>query len=131
MTLEMEKNYLEANPEAIALRNSGIYAIVINSQVVYVGKSTDMLHRLMSHKVNATFEGARDYHTAKYTALRTAIENPDKYNIRFYVLEYCSKQELNKKEDYYINMYMPELNTVTPKGKKAVTTQFLDNSKNL
>lgn len=131
MVLKMKQEYKEKYAEAAQLEQPGVYAITVNSQIVYVGQSTDMLHRMISHKANAIYPLSKEYNRPMYAALRTAIEHPDLFEIKFLVLEYCDKQELKVKESQYIGQYMPELNTMTPRGRKAVTTHFLDKLENL
>lgn len=50
----IDKCYKEADPAFIEKNNvPGIYGILLNNEVVYVGKSQKMFSRWVAHKANA------------------------------------------------------------------------------
>lgn len=49
---------------------AGIYCIKVDGIIVYIGKSTDMLHRVSSHIVNWTNPNSKEYKRPVYTTLR-------------------------------------------------------------
>ena len=88
---------------------TGIYLITnkINNKK-YVGQAIDIQKRWVKEKYNAFHESSHEYHCARSQAFR-------KYgldNFSFEVLEECSVQELNIKEQYWAAFY----NTYTPYG---------------
>lgn len=80
----------------------GIYKIVnkINKKV-YVGQNVNIENRWNNHKTNYLNKNSKDYNTKFYKALRKyGIEN-----FEFKIIEQCNKNELDKKEIYWINFY--------------------------
>ena len=80
----------------------GIYKIenLINHKV-YIGQSIDIKRRFNAHKATAFNINARNYQYPLYRAIRKyGLEN-----FSFQVIEECSQQELNKKENYWILYY--------------------------
>lgn len=80
----------------------GIYKIenLINNKV-YIGQSRDIFKRWNSHKNTATNPNKQEYDYPLYRAFR-------KYglkNFSFQVLEECSVEQLNEKENYWIKYY--------------------------
>lgn len=88
----------------------GIYAIICNDNIVYVGKSTDLFKRFVAHEMNAFEPTERDYNTIKYRELREAALAGNK--ISFTVLEYTT--DLDNREAYWIDKYYPALNKMIP-----------------
>lgn len=93
---------------------SGIYGIYCDGKLVYVGKSTDLLKRFIAHKANTFCSESKEYNSRKYTELRNAAAKG--YHIHLEPLEYCGKDVLNSREDFYIGQYQPALNTIIPNG---------------
>ena len=82
------------------LLKSGIYCIenlITNKK--YIGQSIDIENRWKKHITELN----NQYHHNDY--LQKAWNKYGKNNFGFYVLEYCNKEELNQKEDYYIQKY--------------------------
>lgn len=100
---------------------SGIYAIYCDERLVYIGKSTDLLKRFIAHKANTICDESKEYNSKKYVELRNAMAAG--HNICIKVIEYCEKKDLEAKEDYYIGMYLPPLNTIIPNGRGGHTTK--------
>ena len=94
---------------------SGVYSITVNSKIVYVGKSNDMLYRMAEHW--ASMGNPKEN---KYKVLAEAHRR--RYNVRFNVL-YTAKsktraeieEEIGEREGYFIRLYQPPLNTQIPK----------------
>lgn len=95
--------------------HAGIYCIKLNDQIVYIGKSHNMLKRVAQHYV-----GIKYGTEAKYRVL-DKVSNPFRA-IQFDVL-YDAKEwqydaiteEIGQKEGEYIRQYLPVLNTQIPK----------------
>lgn len=90
----------------------GIYSITINNEVVYVGKSTNILNRWIAHKIHTTWPESRDYNSIKYSQMRRALELG--YNINMAVIEFCTKDIIDDREKYWIRHYNPAFNTYVP-----------------
>ena len=76
------------------------YTNLINGKV-YIGQSTNILKREKYHYGSMCNKKDKRYYTYFYSSMR-------KYgydNFKFEILELCSKEELNKKERYYIKLY--------------------------
>lgn len=93
----------------------GIYAILYNNEVIYVGQSINIRSRLDSHTNKARINeyAKRDQHN-KNTQLKLEFytliqEHMDE--IQFLYIP-CDKKELDKYEEYYINKYKPKYNYV-------------------
>ena len=93
----------------------GIYAILYNNEVIYVGQSINIRSRLDSHTNKARINeyAKRDQHN-KNTQLKLEFytliqENMDE--IQFLYIP-CDKKELDKYEEYYINKYKPKYNYI-------------------
>ena len=95
----------------------GIYCIKIDSQIVYIGKSRNMLERIAQHYV-----GIKEGSERKYRILAEAQRKG--YTVDFDVLYYAKNQrywdiveEIGKKEGELIRRYRPVLNTQIPKAE--------------
>lgn len=80
----------------------GIYKIVnkINNKI-YIGQSKDIEKRWINHRSDANNIHSHCYNYPLYRAFRKyGLENFD-----FQVIEECSVEELNKKEQYWITYY--------------------------
>lgn len=94
---------------------SGVYSITVNSKIVYVGKSKDILYRMAEHW--ASMGNSKEN---KYKVLAEAHRR--NYSVRFNVL-YTAKsktraeieEEIGEREGYFIRLYQPPLNTQIPK----------------
>lgn len=94
---------------------AGIYCIRIDGQIVYIGKSHNMLVRVAQHYV-----GIKCGNEKKYRIL-SEIQRKG-YAIEFDVLYYASSaayyrivEEIGAKEGEFIRRYRPVLNTQIPK----------------
>ena len=108
-------NYLKRKGLADKYEKSRIYCIKIDDDIVYIGKSHNMLKRVAQHYV-----GIQKQSELKYRILAEARRKGHKIN--FDVLYYASrsgynaiKDEIGTKEGEYIRKYKPALNTQIPK----------------
>ncbi len=97
-------------------KKPGIYCIKINGQIVYVGKSTDMLNRIAGHSLEI-MEGTNGN---KYKVLNQAFQRED-CKIEFDVLYKSRKrnpdtifEDIGEAEAKYINELRPALNYQIP-----------------
>ena len=108
-------NYLKRKGLADKYEKAGIYCIKIDNDIVYVGKSHNMLKRVAQHYV-----GIQKQSALKYRIIAEAKRKGHK--IGFDVLYYATqsgynavKDEIGIKEGEYIREYKPVLNTQIPK----------------
>lgn len=105
---------METIPQEIKdkyLDKSGVYAIYIEDELVYIGESSNILNRWVAHKINTLFNfKQKDYQEDKYAVLRDAMKAGLRVSCN--VLEYCEndKTVLRAREAAYINAYNPILN---------------------
>lgn len=80
---------------------SGIYKITrLKTGEVYVGKSVDLKSRWQQHVKSAFHCG-----TISHSTLHTIMEKDGVWNFTFEMIEEVPKDELSKKEKYWINFY--------------------------
>lgn len=98
----------------------GIYAILINNRIVYIGKSINIHHRIASHLVNIEHKIGTEYKAHKYEVLREA-HNRD-IPITFKILYTSFKEDRNEIiedigdwEGLFIRALKPALNYQIPK----------------
>ena len=108
-------NYLKRKGLADKYEKAGIYCIKIDDDIVYIGKSHNMLKRVAQHYV-----GIKSQSELKYRILAEAQRKG--HTINFDVLYYATqsgynavKDEIGTKEGEYIRKYKPALNTQIPK----------------
>ena len=108
-------NWLKKKGLAAKYEYAGIYCIKIDLNIVYIGKSTNMLRRVAQHYVGIQKETEK-----KYYILAEAKRKG--HNINFDVLYYAKSRnyadklaEIGEKEGEYIRKYNPILNTQIPK----------------
>ena len=107
--------WLKRQPNAEKFDHPGIYCISIEGQIVYIGKSNNMLVRKAEH-----FVGMNTQSENKYEILNEARRHG--LSVEFDVLYYAQArrgaaltEELGRKEGEYIRLYRPVLNTQIPK----------------
>ena len=107
--------WLRRQPNAEKFDRPGIYCISIEGQIVYIGKSNNMLVRKAEH-----FVGMNTQSEHKYEILNEARRHG--LSVEFDVLYYAQArrgaaltEELGRKEGEYIRLYRPVLNTQIPK----------------
>ena len=93
----------------------GIYCIKVEGQILYIGKSENMLKRVASHYV-----GIKSGSQKKYRLLSEIQRNG--HQIEFDVLYYAQgeaaqaiREEIGNKEGELIRQYLPVLNTQIPR----------------
>lgn len=109
--------WMERKGLANKYRHAGIYCIKIDADIVYIGKSANMLRRIAEHYV-----GIKTGSEKKYRILAEARRRG--HPITFDVLYYAKSKgianqlaEIGEKEGEYIRQYMPILNTQIPKAE--------------
>lgn len=88
----------------------------MNGRLVYIGKSSNILHRMAEHYAKIYYPTGAEY---KYTILNEACKR--KVRIRFHIL-YRAKskdkqqliEEIGEQEGTFIRRYHPVLNTQIP-----------------
>ena len=108
-------NKLKRNGYSDVYGHAGIYGIYLDEQLVYIGKSTNMLWRLAQHYV-----GIKQKSERKYSILSDAKQRGHTVSLEvLYYAKSLSKQaridEIGQKEGEYIRRYLPPLNTQIPK----------------
>lgn len=95
----------------------GIYCIKVEGQILYIGKSENMLKRVAYHYV-----GIQTGSEKKYRLLSEIQRNGHK--IEFDVLYYAQatgtaaiREEIGSKEGEFIRQYLPVLNTQIPRAE--------------
>ena len=108
-------NWLKQRGLAAKYEFAGIYCIKIDTTIVYIGKSGNMLKRIAQHYVGIQKESEK-----KYRILAEARRKG--HDINFDVLYYANSRryadkltEIGEKEGEYIRIYNPILNTQIPK----------------
>lgn len=80
----------------------GIYKITnMLNDLSYIGQSVDITRRWNDHRSRAFNEKSKDYYIPLYKEIRKYGIN----NFKFEVIEECTKEQLNEKEQYWINFY--------------------------
>ena len=120
--------WLQRKGYAAKYEYAGIYCIKIDDQIVYVGKSTNMLKRVVEHYICIKKQTEK-----KYRILAEAQRKG--HAINFDVLYYAKskrygdiKEEIGRKEGEYIRMYRPVLNAQIPKENdwRKYDTNYVD-----
>lgn len=105
------KNPYPSREKAAELRNSikpGVYMIKNKlTGECYIGQSTKPYRRRVEHF--SIYNGEKSVSYAK--KLQNDIKQLGKNAFLFGIIEYCNKQELADKEQYYLNLYKPQYNT--------------------
>ena len=95
----------------------GIYCIKVEGQILYIGKSENMLQRVAEHYV-----GIRIGSEKKYRLLSEIQRNghPIEFDVLYYAQkkrESAIREEIGNKEGEYIRQFRPVLNTQIPKAE--------------
>ena len=108
-------NWLKNRGLAEKYEFAGIYCIKVDNEIVYIGKSGNMLRRIAQH-----YAGIQMGTEKKYRIMAEARRKG--HNIGFDVLYYAKSRryadklaEIGEKEGEYIRKYQPILNTQFPK----------------
>ena len=104
-----------ANPIDSSLRNQwGIYALVLNGRIIYIGKSINLYRRLNEHRLailKALKKPLKGYSNRKYNYIASAIGHGA--TITYMILKHLDnpdKKQLDKWETFFIQEYHPQFN---------------------
>lgn len=82
----------------------GIYKITnLNTKQIYIGQSIDISARFKQH-----IKGGLGINASTTNKLYTAMQQYGVWNFSFEVVESCSKEKLNEKEKFWINMFQSD-----------------------
>ena len=102
---------------AAQFEHAGVYGIWIDSHLVYIGKSQNMLMRMAQHYVGMSKRSEKKYQILDEARKRGC-------RIRFIVMHYARAaekaaiaEEIGQKERELIRKYMPPLNTWVPQAE--------------
>ena len=103
------------NPIEVSLKNQwGIYALVLNGRIIYIGKSINLYRRLNEHRLSilkAIKKPLKGYSNRKYNYIASAIQHGA--TITYMVLKHldnADKKQLDKWETFFIQEYHPQFN---------------------
>ena len=104
-------------------RVAGIYAITVHNVYVYIGKTYDLLHRILEHNLMIFHPEVYDIGDIKYKMLGKLYEDDTKYGepILNVVVKPILRQEEYNEEDLsmleavYIRRFLPYFNIAIPK----------------
>lgn len=105
------RSWLKYKDVAMILDRSGIYAIKLCNEIVYVGQSCNLFARLLEH-CTALFSD-KPSTELKYKLMRNFYKD-----MSWEVLEYQDCDMLIEAENYYIDKYNPIFNIQTPHGEQ-------------
>lgn len=96
----------------------GIYSISVANKVLYIGRANNMYRRIFEHRRDILKSNEK-----KYVILRQALQDGQaiQFNVVFYttkVRKDAVQREINEREAYYINYYLPPLNRQIPDHPK-------------
>ena len=109
-------NNMANNPIDSSLRNQwGIYALVLNGRIIYIGKSINLYRRLNEHRLSilkALKKPLKGYSNRKYNYIAFAV-NCHNATITYVILKQLpstDKKQLDKWETFFIQQYHPQFN---------------------
>lgn len=98
------------------LRNQwGIYALVLNGCIIYIGKSINLYRRLNEHRLailKALKKPLKGYPNRKYNYIASAVSQHGA-TITYVILKQLNitdKKQLDKWETFFIQKYHPQFN---------------------
>ena len=98
------------------LRNQwGIYALVLNGRIIYIGKSINLYRRLNEHRLailKALKKPLKGYPNRKYNYIAASVVNHNA-TITYVILKQLSstdKKQLDQWETFFIQKYHPQFN---------------------
>lgn len=98
---------------------SGIYSISIDGRVVYIGQSTDLYNRALSHRYNIL-----NSQELWYPLIKKFLERG--HEISFNVIESVNPKNLKQKERDYIFLYQPLFNQQLSTNKQRIPYNYLE-----
>lgn len=115
-------SYIEDNELLMDCRNEcGIYAITVDSKIVYIGKSQNIFRRCAQHIYN--IQNAALNQEKKYLLLLAAQLGG--LWVDCITIDTCKEDQLAELESYYIDHYNPPLNILTPSGKQDISDRTI------
>ena len=102
--------------------SSGIYGIVVDDVVVYVGQSINTYQRCSQHIYN--IENAMLNQEKKYLLLLSAKLGGHKVDC--ITLKHCEEDDLTYYENQYIKQLDPCLNKVVPSGRRDISKMKIE-----
>ena len=109
-------NNMANNPIDSSLRNQwGIYALVLNGRIIYIGKSINLYRRLNEHRLailKALKKPLKGYSNRKYNYIAASVVGHGA-TITYMVLKHLDnpdKKQLDKWETFFIQEYHPQFN---------------------
>ena len=117
----MTKRYVDNVREMLRRRglaakyeHPGIYCIKVRGQIVYIGKSKNMLERIAEHYVEIKKESEDKYRVlAEVQRQGLSID----FDVLYYAKSADIENEIGQKEGELIREYLPVLNTQIPKAE--------------
>ena len=104
------------NPIDSSLRNQwGIYALVLNGRIIYIGKSINLYRRLNEHRLSilkALKKPLKGYSNRKYNYIAASVVGHGA-TITYMILKHLDnpdKKQLDKWETFFIQEYNPQFN---------------------
>ena len=109
-------NNMANNPIDSSLRNQwGIYALVLNGRIIYIGKSINLYRRLNEHRLSilkALKKPLKGYSNRKYNYIAASVVGHGA-TITYMILKHLDnpdKKQLDKWETFFIQEYHPQFN---------------------
>ena len=115
---------------------SGIYALIHNNQVIYVGQSTNLRARIMAHlkaesRLKDLFKTRKNHECATYKMQKERYEFiRDNYDDIYYLYIPAGATELNTLEEYYIAKYKPRFNYAGVYSKYSGVERYIAGTAN-
>ena len=104
------------NPIEVSLKNQwGIYALVLNGRIIYIGKSINLYRRLNEHRLSilkALKKPLKGYSNRKYNYIAASVAGHGA-TITYMILKHLDnpdKKQLDKWETFFIQQYHPQFN---------------------
>lgn len=95
----------------------GIYKIIYNDKIVYIGSSINIHKRWKQHI------SALKHNKHKNFLLQRIYNKGGNDSLNFYIIEECNKENLIKREQYYIDTYKPYCNLADANGRHLHTEE--------
>ena len=121
--IDREMSKLNQEQKDLYLHRAGIYALYRKDtgEYLYIGHSTNLMLRWISHRCNAHVKDAREYNAILYQRMREteACGIP----MAFTVLEYCdgmTKEEISEREDEWLRHNRTPFNYTFPAFDKEL-----------
>ena len=104
------------NPIEVSLKNQwGIYALVLNGRIIYIGKSINLYRRLNEHRLailKALKKPLKGYSNRKYNYIAASAIGHGA-TITYMILKHLDnpdKKQLDKWETFFIQQHHPQFN---------------------